>query len=813
MAEVKEEKKTSVFDDKRYAVITRESIKIMAESVGFSELCDDAAAMLCEDVSYRLKEATQNSIQYMKHARRKRLTTEDFNKALKRSSVQPISGHRCQDGTSFRPTKEGEIFFTDEEEMDLGDVGLQDCTPCEQGETSIKAQWLAVEGISKSASHSQGKNIKQENNDVLQKYFDSITKAVLGSNQKLMKAALQDLRTNPNITSLLPCFVNFISAGVKTVSHDVSQMFRLLYTVNALISNSNLYLEPQPYLNHLVQGVSYCLLESLAASINPSNDHWTLRDYAARVLAQIVHTWSSPVNHLMHTTIRNLKEVLCDHAKPFCCHYGAVRGIQALGPQVIDDVLVPQIPVYWPHLSSVLEDNSFSNALTKADAFKVYGALLLTVESLMKTQVKQYEDLLKEKYEKLELSDLLNQEPIEDSPQSNDLIADVQSTISKLYSDMYEYFGDSLSKFMPDLNEKFNIKQKVFTPKLREKLVSLSDADASKSGEELLKEFMEQVKLQQQLDREKAEKERIQRLINEEKRARDRKHQEEHQRLMEAGKKRLEEIRQAEIEREREEMERINHETRRNKKVAEERISKMLKEDSDDDFGEAEVIPYRPVRKRTKSQVQYYPVESPDSNEDDPPYSLPGTSKGGEHKKGIKLKIITRPGKLPNVKIEAKSKESKKSSPHGYQTKVSPHHKEPKYSPKLSPHFHREAKSSPHSSREYKSSPHTHKDSPHTHKDSPYYYAHKDSPAREPKYSHHSSLPQEAGETKHGKKRKTSQKRKDEFEFESDPEDFPPLSFKPSCNSSEGESSEGTELRKPIKMKLKVKDSKELSSD
>lgn len=59
MAEVKEEKKFSVFDDKRYAVITRESIKIMAESVGFSELSDDAAALLCEDVSYRLKEATQ----------------------------------------------------------------------------------------------------------------------------------------------------------------------------------------------------------------------------------------------------------------------------------------------------------------------------------------------------------------------------------------------------------------------------------------------------------------------------------------------------------------------------------------------------------------------------------------------------------------------------------------------------------------------------------------------------------------------------------------------------------------------------------
>ncbi len=42
-------------------------------------------------------------------------------------------------------------------------------------------------------------------------------------------------------------------------------------------------------LNMLVEGVVYCLLEPLAASINPSNDHWALRDYAARLLAQI--TW------------------------------------------------------------------------------------------------------------------------------------------------------------------------------------------------------------------------------------------------------------------------------------------------------------------------------------------------------------------------------------------------------------------------------------------------------------------------------------------------------------------------------------------
>ena len=31
----------------------------------------------------------------------------------------------------------------------------------------------------------------------------------------------------------------------------------------------------------------YCLLESLAASLNPHNDHWRLRDEAANILARI----------------------------------------------------------------------------------------------------------------------------------------------------------------------------------------------------------------------------------------------------------------------------------------------------------------------------------------------------------------------------------------------------------------------------------------------------------------------------------------------------------------------------------------------
>ena len=45
-------------EERRFAEAPRESVKLVAESAGV-ELSDDVAALLAEDVCYRLREATQ----------------------------------------------------------------------------------------------------------------------------------------------------------------------------------------------------------------------------------------------------------------------------------------------------------------------------------------------------------------------------------------------------------------------------------------------------------------------------------------------------------------------------------------------------------------------------------------------------------------------------------------------------------------------------------------------------------------------------------------------------------------------------------
>ncbi|GFT16740.1 transcription initiation factor TFIID subunit 6, partial [Nephila pilipes] len=65
-----------------------ESIKIIAESVGVSNLSDEAAKLLADDVTYRLKIIIQDAKKFMSHAKRKRLCISDLDHTLKVKNIE-----------------------------------------------------------------------------------------------------------------------------------------------------------------------------------------------------------------------------------------------------------------------------------------------------------------------------------------------------------------------------------------------------------------------------------------------------------------------------------------------------------------------------------------------------------------------------------------------------------------------------------------------------------------------------------------------------------------------------------------------------
>ncbi|TNN47485.1 TAF6-like RNA polymerase II p300/CBP-associated factor-associated factor subunit 6L [Liparis tanakae] len=313
-------------DERRFAEVSRDSVKLMAESAG-AELGDDVAALLAEDVCYRLREATQD---------------RDIN---------------------------------------LVELALATNIPKGCAEAMVRVNVSYLDGKGNLEPQGTVPTAVQSLSEDLLKYYQQITRAVLGEDPHLMKVALLDLQSNSKMAALLPYFVYVIS-GVKSVSHDLEQLNRLLHMVKSLVQNPYLYLGS--YVRSLVSSVMYCILEPLAASINPLNDHWTLRDYAALLLSHIFWTHGDLVSGLYHQILLSLQKVLSDPVRPLCSHYGAVVGLHALGWKAVERVLFPHLPAYWANLQAVLDDYSVSNAQVKADGHKVYGAILVAVERLLK---------------------------------------------------------------------------------------------------------------------------------------------------------------------------------------------------------------------------------------------------------------------------------------------------------------------------------------------------------------------------------------------------------------------------------------------
>lgn len=73
--------------------LSAQSIHVIAQSIpNLPPLREEAAAALAPDAEYRIREIVQDSLKFMRHSRRRRLTTGDINAALRLRNIEPLYG-------------------------------------------------------------------------------------------------------------------------------------------------------------------------------------------------------------------------------------------------------------------------------------------------------------------------------------------------------------------------------------------------------------------------------------------------------------------------------------------------------------------------------------------------------------------------------------------------------------------------------------------------------------------------------------------------------------------------------------------------
>ncbi|XP_066330772.1 transcription initiation factor TFIID subunit 6-like [Miscanthus floridulus] len=400
------------------SIVPKETIEVIAQSVGIPSLGADVAVALAPDVEYRLREITQESIKCMRHAKRTVLTADDVDSALGLRNVEPVYGFVSGDPLRFkRAVGHKDLFYLDDREVDFKEI-IEAPLPKAPLDTSVVAHWLAIEGVqpaipenpaidaivppteNKRSEHGKDDGlpvdvklpVKHVLSRELQMYFDKIAELTMSrSDTSLFKEALVSLAKDSGLHPLVPYFSYFIVDEVTRSLGDLPVLFALMRVVQSLLRNPHIHIEP--YLHQLMPSMITCIVAKRLGH-RLSDNHWELRDFSANLVASVCRRFGHVYHNLQNRLTKTLIHAFLDPAKSLTQHYGAVQGISALGPSAIRLLLLPNLVTYMQLLEPELQLEKQKNEMKRKEAWRVYGALLCAAGKCLYDRLKLFPGLL-----------------------------------------------------------------------------------------------------------------------------------------------------------------------------------------------------------------------------------------------------------------------------------------------------------------------------------------------------------------------------------------------------------------------------------
>jgi len=421
-----------------------DSIKIMAETVSMGAIPEEAAREIAEEVTYRLRQLTQDSAKFMHHGKRAKLLCDDVDQALRMTGQEPLYGFQAGEHIPFRFASGGgrELHFLEDKELDLSELvsgQLPKIPVC----ASIRAHWLAIDGVQpaipenpppqskdqlvadsvdpaaklKSGDARDNKlgtvlgtlhkmktvetvNVKQLASHELsveqQLYYKEITEACVGSDEARRAEALQSLACDPGLHQMLPRLCTFIAEGVRVnvVQHNLAILIYLMRMVKSLLENQTLYLEK--YLHELIPAVGTCIVSRQLCTRPDHDNHWALRDFASRMMAAICKNFHSSTNNVQTRVTKMFSDALCSDRAPLVSYYGAIAGLQELGPEVIKVFVLPHIGALAAKIDMALDSSNMGTSRVEEIAAQNIRTLLVKSVSPVLKSVRSPPDNIEE---------------------------------------------------------------------------------------------------------------------------------------------------------------------------------------------------------------------------------------------------------------------------------------------------------------------------------------------------------------------------------------------------------------------------------
>ena len=299
-----------------------DTVRDAADSLGIT-ISDETAKSLAMDVEYHIHEIIETAVKFMRHSKRRQLTSNDISYALKILNIEPLYGYDNSQPLNYKETMVGAggqtLYYIDDNEIEFEKLINQEL-PKVPRQVNFTAHWLAVEGVQpmvpqnplpseiknlpavvrgatstilgndilslgnknddsestangtkKTDARNRGNTdkdleikplIKHVLSKELKLYFDKVVEVLISTDpekEHLKNAALTSLKNDPGLHQLVPYFIQFVAEQITNQLRNIEILSTMLEVILALADNKTIFLDPY------VHALMPCILTLLLA--------------------------------------------------------------------------------------------------------------------------------------------------------------------------------------------------------------------------------------------------------------------------------------------------------------------------------------------------------------------------------------------------------------------------------------------------------------------------------------------------------------------------------------------------------------------
>ncbi|EAL45013.1 TFIID transcription factor subunit, putative [Entamoeba histolytica HM-1:IMSS-B] len=330
-------------------------IKSMLSANGFEEMSDEMINLISEEAENSISELFNEATKFMRHSKRKILTIQDINSALKLKKLEPYYGYNPSIPLYYQRLPSNHEMFVRQEQS----IGLNEAVHCQffpdiPRDINVGCHWLTVEGVQPLIPQNpsvvvQEKQKQEETIETkpiiqhslskeLQMYYDMVVEILNTNNKEKIDECLDSVRTDSGLQQLTPYFIRYISNHTLANLGSLEILANMLSLVNAMRENQNINLEP--YLHQLFP-VILTLVVTKQIGTNSYDNHWNIRVQAAAIVKKLRDRYSEKYGRLHARLLQTYLQAITDATKPLTTQYGGIVGITAMGPRAVYHLLVP----------------------------------------------------------------------------------------------------------------------------------------------------------------------------------------------------------------------------------------------------------------------------------------------------------------------------------------------------------------------------------------------------------------------------------------------------------------------------------------